>query len=110
MLNGGGETDAQENGEKGEDEQGRDGENPFDEGTCILGEREHDEGDQAKEEKVDHAQAEGTPWGEGEAGLSLGDAGGEERADDEEVGAEGDGQQEGDEGKAKDVGHGMAPS
>ena len=65
VVDGGGETDAQENGEKGEDEQGRDGEYPIDEGACVLGEREHDKGDQAKEEKVDHAQAEGAPWGEG---------------------------------------------
>ena len=110
MLDGGSQPEAQEDGEKCKDEQGGNGKYPFDEGACILSKREHDEGDQAEEEKVDHAQAEGTPWGEGEAGLSLGDAGGEERADDEEVGAEGDGQQEGDEGKAKDVGHGMAPS
>ena len=77
MLDGGGQPHAQEDGEKCKDEQGRDGEYPFDEGACILRKREHDEGDQAKEEKVDHAQAEGSPWCEAEAGLGLGDAVGE---------------------------------
>lgn len=105
VLDSGGETDAQEDGEKGEDEQGWDGENPFDEGACVFGEGEHDEGDQAEEEKVDHAQTKGAPWREVETSLSLGNAGGEECADDEEVGAEGDGQQEDDKGEAKDVGH-----
>ncbi len=37
VLDGGGESHAQENGEKGENEQGGDGKYPFDEGTCILG-------------------------------------------------------------------------
>lgn len=109
MLDGGGQPKAQEDGEESENEQSGDGEYPFDEGTCILGKREHDEGDQAEEEKVDHAQAEGSPRCEVETGLSLCDAVGEQCADDEEVGGEGDGQQENDEGEAKDVGHGMAP-
>lgn len=105
MLDGGGQPEAQKYGEECEDEQGGDGEYPFDEGACILSKREHDKGDQAKEEKVDHAQAEGSPRREAKAGLSLGDAAGEQCADDEEVGSESDGQQEDDEGEAKDVGH-----
>lgn len=105
MLDGGGQPNTEEGGEKSKDEQGGDGEYPFDKGACILGKREHDEGDQAEEEKVDHAQAEGAPRCEVEAGLSLGDAVGEECANDEEVGGKGDGQQEDGEGEAKDVGH-----
>ena len=105
MLDGGCESEAQEDGEKGKNEQGRDGEYPFDEGTRIFSKREHDKGDQAEEEKVDQAQAEGSSRCEVEAGLGLGDAVGEKCADDEEVGGESDGQQEDDEGEAKDVGH-----
>ncbi|MEY2816989.1 MAG: hypothetical protein RL275_452 [Chloroflexota bacterium] len=74
MLDGGGQPKAQEDGEKGENEQGGDGEYPFDEGTCILSKREHDKSDQAEEEKVDHAQAKRSPRREAKAGLGLGNA------------------------------------
>ena len=77
MLDGGSQPEAQEDGEKCKDEQGGNGKYPFDEGACILSKREHDEGDQAEEEKVDHAQAERSPRREVETGLGLGDAVGE---------------------------------